>query len=197
MAFWNAPLPVADHARRACQAALLCQKAAATLFASPAWGSRAPLVTRFGLHRDTVVVGHFGAPDRMSYTVMGDGVNLASRLEGLNKQYGTTILVTEAVREAAGGAFRFRMVDVVEVKGRRAGVRIHELLGDSGARPEVVDAYEDAFAEYQRGRFAEAARALEALAGDGPSEALRRRCIRLATAPPPPDWNGVHAWDVK
>jgi adenylate cyclase len=197
MAFWNAPLPVAEHARRACEAALLCQKAAAALFASAAWGGRAPLLTRFGLHRDTVMVGHFGAPDRMSYTAMGDGVNLASRLEGLNKQYGTTILVTDAVRQAAGDAFCFRLVDVVAVKGRRAGVRIHELLGEAGPRPEVVAAYEDAFAEYQRHRFAEAARALEALGGDGPSEVLHRRCLRLAAAPPPADWNGVHAWDVK
>jgi adenylate cyclase len=87
------------------------------------------MATRFGLHRDTVMVGHFGAPDRLSYTALGDGVNVASRLEGLNKQYGTTIIVSDGVREAAGAGFHFRELDTVAVKGRRGSLRIHELLG--------------------------------------------------------------------
>jgi adenylate cyclase len=197
MAFWNAPLPVEDHTRRACAAALACGRATAELFASPAWGGRPPLVTRFGLHRDTVMIGHFGAPDRLSYTAMGDGVNLASRLEGLNKHYGTTILATEAVREAAGEAFAFRLVDVVEVKGRRGGVRIHELLGERDRARDVVTAYQAAFALYQRRDFRGALRALEPLDDDGPSACLRERCRELAASPPPPEWDGVHVWDVK
>jgi adenylate cyclase len=196
MAFWNAPLALADHARRACQAALACQRATAALFASPAWGGRPPLVTRFGLHRDTVSVGHFGAPDRMSYTAIGDGVNLASRLEGLNKHYGTAILASEAIREQAGDGFRFRLVDVVAVKGRRGGVRIHELVGQD-VPPGVVAGYEAAFLLYQRRAFDDALRALDALGHDGPSACLRDRCRRMAASPPPPDWDGVHAWDVK
>jgi adenylate cyclase len=197
MAFWNAPLPAGDHARRACEAALGCQRATAALYASPEWGGRPPLVTRFGLHRETVTIGHFGAPDRMSYTAMGDGVNLASRLEGLNKHYGTHILVSEALREQAGEGFRFRLVDVVAVKGRRGGVRIHELMGEQDAALDVAGAYEAAFALYQRRAFEDAARALEGLQDDGPSACLIERCRRLAAAPPPAGWDGVHAWDVK
>src|SRR4029079_17788098 len=101
----------------------------------------APLHTRFGLHRDRVMVGHFGAPDRMSFTALGDGVNLASRLEGLNKQYGTTIIASEAVHERAGDAFVFRLLDIVAVKGKSQGVRVYELLAAAGAaEPRLVAA---------------------------------------------------------
>src|SRR5262249_55015445 len=116
MAVWNTPTPCPDHARRACEAALAGLEAEERLFQSPQGQGRPALRTRFGIHRDRVMVGHFGAPDRMSFTVLGDGVNLASRLESLNKQYGTTVLVSDAVRGEAGDAFDFRLVDVVAVK---------------------------------------------------------------------------------
>src|SRR5262249_45371296 len=98
MVMWNAPVATPEHARRACRAALACRTALRDLYASPAWAGGKPWTTRFGLHRDTVLVGHFGAPDRMSYTAIGDGVNLASRIEGLNKVYGTEVLVSEAIQ---------------------------------------------------------------------------------------------------
>ena len=101
MALWNVPHPVADHPRRACAAALACLRATRQVAESPRWRDLPPLVTRIGLHRDRVMVGHFGAPDRLSYTAMGDGVNLAARLESLNKQYGTTVIASETVRDAA------------------------------------------------------------------------------------------------
>ena len=121
------------------------------LFASPEWEGRPPLVTRFGLHTGEVLVGHFGAPDRLSYTCLGDGVNLAARLEGLNKQYGTTLLVSDAVREAVGPAFVFRFLDVVAVSGKGQAVRVYELLGpagEAGPRVERARAYEAALALY-------------------------------------------------
>src|SRR5262249_17356976 len=108
MALWNAPVECADHPVRACRAALACVRPTGELYASPAGQGLAPWRTRLGLHRGEVTLGHFGAPDRLSYTALGDGVNLAARLEGLNKQYGTTILVTAAVQEAARGQFTFR-----------------------------------------------------------------------------------------
>ncbi len=127
MALWNTPNPCEHHAERACEAALACRDATAALFGSPVWAGVAPWRTRFGIHRAEVNVGHFGAPDRMSFTAMGDGVNLASRLESLNKQYGTFILVSASVERDARERFHFRRVDRVAVKGKREGVEIFEL----------------------------------------------------------------------
>jgi adenylate cyclase len=130
MVMWNAPVPCADHAARACRAALACVEATAALFASEAWRGVPPLTTRFGINTDEVMVGHFGAPERFSYTALGDGVNLAARLEGLNKQYGTTILVSAAVVAAVGdGELVLRAVDRVTVKGKTRAVDVFELQG--------------------------------------------------------------------
>src|SRR5258708_32186269 len=128
MGVGTTPPPCRAHARRAGGGARACREAEQRLYASPEWEGRPPLHTRFGIHRDRVMVGHFGAPDRMSFTALGDGVNLASRLEGLNKQYGTTILVSEAVREDAKEAFAFRLAAVVAVKRRTRGARGAERL---------------------------------------------------------------------
>ena len=192
MALWNAPEPQVDHAAAACAAALGCVEATSALFASPDWQGLPPLHTRFGLHRDEAMVGHFGAPDRISYTALGDGVNLASRLEGLNKAYGTTILASQAVRDAAGDGFTFRLVDVVKVKGKTKGCRVYELLGRAQEARDVVAVYERAFEAYQQRRFAEAAEALEAQPEDPPSRVLAERCRRLAASPPGEGWDGVH-----
>lgn len=196
MALWNVPTPVADHPRQACAAALDCLTATRRLNESTAARGLPALTTRVGLHRDTVMVGHFGAPDRLSYTVLGDGVNLASRLEGLNKQYGTQILVSEAVREAAGADFRFRLLDRVVVVGKTRGVQIYELRGraaDKDPTPALVARYEGALAAYWRREFA----AAEALAAgqaeaDPPSRVLAERCRLLAADPPPPNWDGTY-----
>jgi adenylate cyclase len=137
------------------------------------------------------MVGHFGAPDRLSYTALGDGVNLASRLEGLNKSYGTQILVSEAVRQAAGDAFAFRLVDIVAVKGRSQGVSVYELLGAAGPQQPSIATYERAFEAYRQRRFAEALGLLEALSHDPPSQVMASRCRQFLAAPPPPDWDGT------
>jgi len=195
MALWNAPLPTADHPRKACAAALAAAAAGQALSRSPEWGDQPALVTRFGLHRDQVLVGHFGAPDRLSYTALGDGVNLASRLEGLNKAYGTTILATDAIRAEADSSFEFRLVDLVAVKGKSQGVRVHELLGAKGRvadRLEGARRYEAAFLLYQRRDFAAALQTLEAQKDDGPSGVLARRCHVFLASPPPADWDGTY-----
>ncbi|HEU0093926.1 MAG TPA: adenylate/guanylate cyclase domain-containing protein [Vicinamibacteria bacterium] len=199
MAVWNTPTPCPDHARRACEAALACREAGQRLFSSPEWKDRPPLHTRFGIHRGEVMVGHFGAPDRMSFTALGDGVNLASRLEGLNKQYGTTILVSEAVREDAKEAFAFRLVDVVAVKGRTRGVRVYELLGRAEASADRgrERAYERALERYWARDFAGALAILEAQPADPPSHVLAERARVLAANPPPAEWDGVYVARVK
>jgi adenylate cyclase len=195
MAVWNAVRPCADHAEKACRAALAGCEATRRLYESPEWRGRPALHTRFGVHVGRVMVGHFGAPDRMSFTVLGDGVNLASRLEGLNKQYGTTILVSDTVRLAVGSGFAFRLLDKVAVKGRREGVRVYELLGESRAvvaSTGVVAAYERALAAYWRRDFEAALALLESQGDDGPSRVIAARCRLFLTAPPPAEWNGIH-----
>ncbi len=195
MAIWNAPRPCADHAIHACSAALACIERTGELFGSDAWEGLDPLVTRFGLHRDRVMVGHFGAPDRLSFTAIGDGVNLAARLEGLNKAYGTTILVSDAIERDAHERFAFRRVDRVAVKGKTVAVEIYELIGARGAHPEreaAARSYERAFDAYLARDFDAALAVLAELDDDGPSRVLAARCRELRASPPPPDWDGSY-----
>jgi adenylate cyclase len=193
MALWNAPDPRPDHAVHACEAALSCLGATRALMNGPDWEGLPVFRTRFGLHRQEVMVGHFGAPDRISYTALGDGVNLASRLEGLNKAYGTTILASQAVRDSVGSAFSFRLVDVVAVKGKSQGVRVFELLGrGTVALSEEMSRYEQAFDAYEQRRFAEALELLGLQPDDPPSRVLAERCLGFLDTPPPDDWQGVY-----
>jgi len=200
MVLWNVPSPVAAHPAAACRAALACAEATGALGASAAWreAGLGPWRTRFGLHTDRVLVGNFGAPDRLSYTAMGDGVNLAARLEGLNKVYGTTILVSEALRDAAGDGFVFREIDRVAVKGKTHASAIFELLGVAGdpsvlAKQALVDGYGRALQAARRRDFHGALALLAApeCRGDGPSEVLAARCGAWLSAPPPGDWDGT------
>ncbi|MDX2019018.1 MAG: adenylate/guanylate cyclase domain-containing protein [Deltaproteobacteria bacterium] len=197
MALWNVPRTLAEHPRAACEAVLRAQVAERALFDSSAWAGLPAWVTRFGLHRDTAMVGHFGAPDRFSYTAMGDGVNLAARLEGANKLYGTTTLVSETVRDAAREGFVWRRIDRIAVKGKSKGVTVYELMGRVGEVDEEamqkVARYEAALDAYLEGRFEAARRAFAALGSDAPSSALAARCETLLANPPAPEsWSGVY-----
>src|ERR1700677_4053926 len=129
MAFWNAPEEVTDHSILACRAALGCRASLRDLYVSPEWKGTPEFETRYGLHRCDAYVGHFGAPDRFNYTAIGDGINLASRLEGLNKFYGTHIIASESIYDSAREQFEFRLLDRVAVKGKVQGITIYELLG--------------------------------------------------------------------
>ena len=141
------PNPVPNHAEVACQAVLECAVALQELFESQEWRDLPRFETRFGLHKDRVMVGHFGAPDRLNYTALGNGVNVASRLEGLNKQYGTSILVSESIYQAAKEGFVFRLLDFIAVKGKTEGLNVYELIGKKGAKPKmdpIISRYEQA-----------------------------------------------------
>jgi len=200
MTFWNAPEPVPDHARMACQSALRCREAGRALASAPDWGALPAFVTRFGLHCAPALIGHFGAPDRMNYTAMGDAVNLASRLEGLNKQYGTTIIASETIVKATGDDFVVRLLDRVAVKGRSEAIRIYELLarkGEAAEMRETVGNYEAAFAAYSARDFPRAMEILEKQPNDGPSATLLERCRAFLQQPPPDDWDGVYISVVK
>jgi adenylate cyclase len=193
MALWNTPSPLPQHPRRACEAALRCLEATGSLFDSLAWGAMPPWRTRFGIHRAEVSVGHFGAPDRMSFTAMGDGVNLAARLEGLNKQYGTSVLVSAMVAHEVRDEFLLRRLDRVAVKGRREGIEVYELVGRAATVPrtDTIAAYEAALDNYFARRFDSAITLLGANGDDRPSQVLATRCQHFLAAPPPSDWNGV------
>jgi adenylate cyclase len=192
MAIWNAPEPVADHARMACRAALRCRDAGRELARTPEWAELPPFETRFGLHCDTALVGHFGAPDRMNYTAIGDAVNLASRLEGLNKVYGTSIIAGASIAAAAREHFDFRLLDLVAVKGKSQAVRIYELIGEKRALPPAILEYERAFEAYLARDFAAAISMLASHKDDAPSAVLLERCHRQLLDPPPPEWDGVY-----
>jgi adenylate cyclase len=199
MTFWNAPEVVPGHEILACRAALRCREALQKLYESPAWGSAPRFETRFGLHGCVALVGHFGASDRLNYTALGDGINLTSRLEGLNKYYGTHIIVSESIQAAAKGAFEFRRLDRVTVKGKTEGIVIYELLSErmeGRPRPASIERYEQALVLFQRGNFAAAMKLLESQNEDAPSRALAGRCREFVTHPPE-NWNGINVFDSK
>lgn len=129
MAFWGAPNRLDDHAMHACFAALRIQHEMARLNADWTAAGMLPLNIRIGIHSDAVLVGNIGSSDRMNYTVMGDGVNIAARLEGINKDYGTRICISHTVFKEAGDRLCVRPIDEVAVKGRRGRVPIYELVG--------------------------------------------------------------------
>jgi adenylate cyclase len=200
MTFWNAPEAVAGHEILACRAALRCRDALQELYNLPGWGNAPRFETRFGLHRCIASVGHFGAPDRLNYTAIGDGINLASRLEGLNKYYGTHIIVSDSIHTAAKEVFEFRLLDCVAVKGKTEGIVIYELLAEriaGKARPEFVDRYEQAFVFYQHGDFATALELLKDQDEDSPSSVLTGRCREWVSHPPVGMWNGIHVFQSK
>lgn len=137
MAFWGAPALLDDHAWRACVAALRIQRAMAALNAEGQQRGHRPMNVRIGIHSDAVLVGNIGSKQRMSYTVMGDGVNVASRLEGINKEYGTRLCISHSVFKEAGERLCVRPIDDVTVKGRRSTIPIYELVGILGLEPEL------------------------------------------------------------
>ncbi len=129
MVFWNAPNPQSDHIERACRAVLAGRMACEKLNAQFEAEGLKPFFTRFGIHVGEAVVGNLGSTERMNYTALGNTVNLAARLEGLNKQFGTAILVSESVYLRVQHCFQFRPLESVIAKGMTKGTRIFELVG--------------------------------------------------------------------
>lgn len=128
---WNAPVPDASHADNGCRCALTMKTAIDGLNEANAGNGRPALFTRFGLHTGAAVVGSFGAISRQQYTAMGDTINVASRLEGLNKEFGTSILVSAAIHAAVADRFQLHPLGLVQLKGRAEKVDLWELVGES------------------------------------------------------------------
>ena len=199
MAFWGAPLDQPDQAALACRAALAQEAALAELNRGVRARGLPPLQMRVGVHTGEAVVGNLGSQKRFDYTAVGDAVNLASRLEGLNKFYGTVAMASEATAREATAAVEFRELDLVAVKGREVPVRVFEVLSRKGElSPERAAAREE-FARglelYRRQDFAGAAAHFAAARHqdpeDGPARIFLDRCQRFQHTPPPPDWDTV------
>jgi adenylate cyclase len=203
MAFWNAPVDLSDHAVRAVQTALDMQAALPQLnqdFAARGWPE---VKIGVGVNTGRMSVGNMGSEFRMSYTVMGDAVNLGSRLEGITKQYAVGILATQPTVDA-DPAHAFMKVDVVRVKGKETPVAIYEPLGPKdglaeGVRRDAVD-FEAAFAAYQKQDWDTTEAALRTLNARSPRalyDIYLERIAHFRTEPPPADWDGVFVYTTK
>ncbi|MFT3843270.1 MAG: adenylate/guanylate cyclase domain-containing protein [Myxococcaceae bacterium] len=193
MCFWGAPLDQPDHAALACKAAVEMQAALRAFTQAHASPKVQALHARVGIHTGPAALGNLGSSQVMSYTAMGDSVNLASRLEGLNKQYGTAILVSEDTFAAAKPA-NAREIDRVRVKGRAAPVGVFELYDPAKAPAAALARYAEGLAHYRARRFTEAVAAFDAArtAGDGAcAEKMSSRAKELLAHPPGPDWDGA------
>jgi adenylate cyclase len=197
VAFWGAPVPHADHAARAARAALHCRDALAALVER--WrGEGYATDFRIGLHTGELVVGEIGGAERRAYRAVGDVMNVASRIEGANKAYGTSLLASETTVARADGAVAAREIDRVHVVGRAEPLVLFELMAPQGeldpARAALAARYAEGLAAYRARDFAAALRhfaACLALAPeDGPSAALLARARGFLAAPPPPVWDG-------
>ncbi|WP_256809143.1 adenylate/guanylate cyclase domain-containing protein [Bradyrhizobium sp. Bra64] len=203
MAFWGAPQPQADHALRCCRAALGCRSAIAASGLADDLGQ--PLQIRIGINSGRMLVGNIGSELRLNYTVIGDAVNVASRLEGANKSYGTQILIGEATERLARGAIIAREIDSIAVYGREEGFPVYELIGLAGeSGGETLDwivRYEQGLANYRARRFAAALADFEAVLSerghDRPAELMRERCRQFLADAPDASWRPVAALTTK
>ncbi|MET4389141.1 adenylate cyclase [Bradyrhizobium sp. F1.4.3] len=203
MAFWGAPQPQEDHALRCCRAALGCRRAIAASGLADDLGQ--PLQIRIGVNSGRMLVGNIGSELRLNYTVIGDAVNVASRLEGANKSYGTQILIGEATERLARGAVVTREIDSIAVYGREEGFPVYELIGlaeeSGGEMPDWIGRYEQGLANYRERRFAAALADFEAVLNerghDRPAELMRDRCRQFAAAAPDAAWRPVATLTTK
>ena len=206
LAIFGAPIEQSDHAQRACAAALAMREARHALGEEWARLGRPRLRARTGINSGLMLVGNLGSRYRFAYGVLGDHVNLGSRLEGLNRVYGTEILLGENTAQLVEGAFVMREVDMVRVKGRVQAVRTYELVASAGAalpaaQDEVLQLYAAGLEAYRKQLWEDAfglfTQALAVSPEDGPSRVMATRCQTYQATPPPDDWDGVFEQLVK
>lgn len=205
MAYFGCPVRDPEHALQACRGALAMQRR--MLEVNRAWrGLGLPLLrTRMGISTGRVVAGNMGTPTVFNYTVLGDTVNLASRLEGANKAYGSEILLAADTWALVKDQFEGRELDFIRVQGKTQPVAVYELAAEKGAltpeRQALFARFADGLREYRNGRWGHAAAAFrDALAidpADGPSQVFVGRCAHYEVHPPPGDWAGVHVMKSK
>ena len=199
MAVWGVPFATTDHARQACLAALEQQRKLAKLAPATRELFGCELSMRIGINTGEVTAGNMGSERRFQYTVVGDSVNLASRLEQAGKLYRIPILLGERTRRDAGDAIEARLLDRILVAGKSIPVHVYELIGEKGSmspeRAEFVRLYEQALQAYWQRQWPAARSAIEQarrlVPDDTPLDLLAQRIARCESSPPPADWNGV------
>lgn len=206
MAIFGAPVPYTDHASRACFVALEMMEELGNLKKKwAAEGSAHSLDIGIGLNTGPMSVGNMGSEVRFDYTVMGDQVNLGSRLEGINKQYGTNIIISEFTYEAAKADIHARELDLVRVKGKNEPVRIYELIGKgkaSGNAADLIEQFERAIHAYRSQNWTDAIALFERIRtdlkpGDFASQMYIDRCVQLRSQDMGPGWDGVFTMTTK
>ena len=203
IAFFGAPIPYEDHARRACLVSLEMQVRLGELRQKWKEEGRPELFMRIGLNTGPMVVGNMGSKTRMDYTMMGDSVNLAARLEGVNKQYGTYTMCSEFTYEQAKDFIEARELDLIRVVGKKEPVRIFEILGKKGELDmhEALPLYSQGLEHYRNQRWDEALQSFEKVLqvdkDDGPSLTFFQRCIVFQSKPPSDHWDGVFSMTSK
>ncbi|NTV45393.1 MAG: CHASE2 domain-containing protein [Chlorobiales bacterium] len=204
MAIFGAPVTRPDHAKTACLAALEIQKVIDNFYTSKSHVGP-QFITRIGIHTGTMVLGNIGSATRSDYTAIGDSVNLASRLEGVNKNFGTRILISQTTYEQAMPFIEVRELDVLRVKGKTEPIKIYELVCEKGGLSELqirkFKHFEDGLKYYRSQEWDEAKRSFENVLkldpGDGPAEAYIERCSVLSEQHLPENWDGVFTLTTK
>ena len=204
MAFWGSPYPQEDHAFRGCTCALQMVRALAKLNDKWRGEGRPPIAIGVGLNTGPVNVGNMGSDKRLAWTVMGDNVNLASRLEGITKQYQTQIVISEATYIQIAQQFVCRELDKIKVKGKNQPVNIYELLdviSEKQKYESLLTPFENAMTAYRAQEWREAAARFGQLLGiypdDGPTRVFLQRALEFMESAPEPDWDGVYVMKSK
>jgi adenylate cyclase len=204
MAFWGSPYPQEDHAFRSCSCALQMVSGLAKLNEKLKSSGRPPIGIGIGLNTGQVNVGNMGSARRLSWTVMGDNVNLASRLEGITKEYHVQLIVSEATYRHVASQFVCRELDKIRVKGKTQPVNIYELMDvaeNSSAYEPLLTGFDHAMQEYRKQNWNEAAsRFADVLANfpdDGPTQVFLERAIEFSETAPEGEWDGVYVMKTK
>jgi adenylate cyclase len=207
ISFFGAPIEYRDHAARALRSAVQMKRAEVDLNRRFQHYNMIPnpIYTRIGINTGEMVVGNMGTDRKMDYTIMGNSVNLASRLEGVNKQYGTWILISEPTYHEGGADFLARKLDQVRVVGIQQPVRLYELLEEerrsTPVLEEALELFEEGLTRFEERRWKEAQgyfeRVLKLIPEDGPSQLYIKRCRKFAEKAPPADWDGVFNLSLK